>query len=231
MDVESLRLAVEHSGPAAVAASFLAGLVFSFNPVAMAAIPVSLAYVTKARSNRQAFIFASMFILGMIAIHLVLGLVAGFGGLGVQKLLDRKWGVLVGPVLILLGLMWPGWVRVPLPAFAFKVKRPHSSFGAFLLGIPFSIAVCPICTPALAVLLGVVASLGSPWLGALLLLAFALGRAVPLAIGAWSLGWLENLRFLSDYRRFFEICGAVVLIATGFYMLNAYFFWIPSLAS
>lgn len=231
MDVESLRLAVEHSGPVAVVASFLAGLVFSFNPVAMAAIPVSLAYVTKARSNRQAFIFAGMFILGMIAIHLVLGFVAGLGGLGVQKLLDRKWGVLMGPVLILLGLMWPGWVRVPLPAFAFKVKRPNSSFGAFLLGILFSIAVCPICTPALAVLLGVVASLGSPWLGALLLLAFALGRAVPLAIGAWSLGWLENLRFLSAYRRLFEICGAVTLIATGIYMLNAYFFWIPSLAS
>src|SRR3546814_10841012 len=81
-----------------------------------------------------------MFILGMIVIHVVLGLVAGFGGLGVQKLLDRKWGVLIGPVLIVLGLMWPGWLRIPLPAFAFKVKRPNSSFGAFLLGIPFSIA-------------------------------------------------------------------------------------------
>jgi cytochrome c-type biogenesis protein len=231
VDVDSLRLALEHAGIAAVVTSFLAGLVFSFNPVAMAAIPVSLAYVTKARTSRQAFVFAAMFILGMIVIHVVLGLVAGFGGLGVQKLLDRKWGVLIGPVLIVLGLMWPGWLRIPLPAFTFKVKRPNSSFGAFLLGIPFSIAICPICTPALAVLLGVVASLGSPWFGALLLLAFALGRAVPLAVGAWSLGWLENLRFVSAYRRVFEIAGAATLIATGLYMLNAYFFWLPALAS
>src|SRR3546814_11992013 len=106
----------------------------------MAAIPVSLAYVTKARTSRQAFVFAAMFILGMIVIHVVLGLVAGFGGLGVQKLLDRKWGVLIGPVLIVLGLMWPGWLRIPLPAFAFTVTRQHSSLGAFLLGIPFSIS-------------------------------------------------------------------------------------------
>src|SRR3546814_19358103 len=89
----------------------------------MAAIPVSLAYVTKARTSRQAFVFAAMFILGMIVIHVVLGLVAGFGGLGVQKLLDRKWGVLIGPVLIVLGLMWPGWLRIPLPAFARSEER------------------------------------------------------------------------------------------------------------
>jgi len=231
MDIDAFRNAVAHAGIVAVTASFLAGLVFSFNPVAMAAIPVSLAYVTKARTSRQAFVFAAMFILGMVVIHVALGLVAGFGGLGVQKLLDRQWGVLIGPVLIVLGLMWPGWIRVPLPTFSFKAKRPNSSVGAFLLGIPFSVAVCPVCTPALAVLLGVVTSLGSPLLGVVLLLAFAVGRAVPLAIGAWSLGWLENLRFVSAYRRVFEILGGLTLVAAGLYMLNAYFFWIPQLAS
>jgi cytochrome c-type biogenesis protein len=231
MDIESLRLAVEHGGTAAVAASFLAGLVFSFNPVAMAAIPVSLAYVTKARTTRQAFVFGSMFILGMILTHVALGLIAGFGGYGVQQILGRQWGLVLGPLLIVLGLMWPGWIRIPLPNFAFKVKRPTSSFGAFMLSIPFSIAVCPFCTPALVVLLGVVTGLGSPWLGVLLLLAFALGRAVPIAAGAWSLGWLENLKLVSAYHRVFEIIGAVTLIAAGLYMLNAYFFWIPGLAA
>src|SRR3546814_12565182 len=103
-DLDSLRFAFEHAGPAAVVTSFLAGLVLSFNPVAMAAIPVSLAYVTKARTSRQAFVFAAMFIRGMIVIHVVLGLVAGFGGLGVTKLLGRKWGVLIGPDLMVLRL-------------------------------------------------------------------------------------------------------------------------------
>ena len=38
-------------GAAALAVSFVAGLLFSFNPVALAAIPVSMAYVTKARGG------------------------------------------------------------------------------------------------------------------------------------------------------------------------------------
>lgn len=46
MDTELLRQTVEQSRYAAVGVAFLAGLFFSVNPVAIAAIPVSLAYVT-----------------------------------------------------------------------------------------------------------------------------------------------------------------------------------------
>src|SRR5262249_27616132 len=102
--------------------------------------------------------------------------------------------------------------------------------GAFLLRIPFALAVCPVCPPALVVLLGVTAGLGSVFLGVVLLLAFALGRAVPIAVGAFAVSWLENLKNLSRYRRGFEIAGGLTLIAMGLYMLNAVLFWIPELA-
>ena len=118
---------------------------------------------------------------------------------------------MLGPLLILLGLTWAGWVRIPVPAFGFRAIRPTAAWGAFLLGVPFSIAVCPVCTPALVVLIGVTAGLGSVWLGVVLLLAFAVGRAVPLALGAIAIGWLENLRGLSPYRRIFEVTGGVTL--------------------
>lgn len=67
-------------------------------------------------------------------------------------------------------------------------------------------------------------------MGALLLLAFALGRAIPVAVGASAIAWLENLKWLAPYRRTFEVLGGVVLIAAGLYMLNAFFFWIPEIA-
>jgi cytochrome c-type biogenesis protein len=35
---------------------------------------------------------------------------------------------------------------------------------------------------------------------------------------------------LAPYRRIFEMAGGVTLIASGLYMLNAYFFWVPALA-
>jgi cytochrome c-type biogenesis protein len=217
MDAEALRSAVEHAGLAAAGLGFLAGLVFSFNPVALASIPVSLAYVTKGRDKTQALLFGAMFILGMVLTHVVLGLIAGLGGKWVTDVTGRGWGLFIGPLLIVLGLMWAGWLRVPLPSFGFRATRPNAAWGAFLLGIPFAIAVCPVCSPALVVLLGVTAGIGSVLLGIVLLLAFALGRAVPLALGAFA-SWLENLNSLSRYRRGFEIAGGLTLIVMGLAM-------------
>jgi cytochrome c-type biogenesis protein len=159
-----------------------------------------------------------------------MGFVAGLGGLWVASLVGREWGLVLGPLLILLGMMWAGWLRLPLPAFALKAKRPSAVWSALILGAVFSIAVCPVCTPALVVLLGATVGLGSPWIGAALLFAFAVGRSLPVAIGAISIGWLENLRGLDSYRRAFETVGGLTLIVSGLYMLNAYYFWIPALA-
>ena len=230
MDAEALRQAVEHAGLAAAGIGFLAGLAFSFNPVALASIPVSLAYVTKGRDKSQALLFGAMFILGMILTHVVLGLTAGLGGKWVAEIMGRGWGLFLGPLLIVLGLMWAGWLRIPLPSFGFRASRPSAAWGAFLLGMPFTVAVCPVCTPALVVLLGVTAGIGSVLLGVILLLAFALGRTVPLAVGASAVSWLENLGGLARFRRAFEIAGGLTLILMGLYMLNAVLFWVPALA-
>ena len=230
MDSDVLRQAVENAGFAAVGIVFLAGFFLSLNPVAVAAIPVSLAYVTRARQRREAILFAAMFIAGIVVAHGLLGFAAGLGGRWVESLVGRQWALLLGPLLILMGLLWPGWIRVRLPAFAFRAWKPVSLSGAFLLGGAFSIAVCPVCSPALVVLLGVTAGIGSPLLGTVLLLAFALGRAIPIALGAVALGSLENLRGLATYRRIFEAAGGLTLIVSGLYMLNAYYFWIPEWA-
>ena len=230
MTPDALRDAVEHAGLAAIGISLLAGFFFSFNPVALAAIPVSLAYVTKAREPRQALVFGAMFILGILVTHVVLGFIAGMGGQWVKALLGRTWGLVLGPLLIVLGLMWPGWLRLPLPAPSLRASRVMGAWGAFALSIPFSVAICPVCTPALVVLLGVAAGSASPWVGVTLLGAFAIGRSIPIAIGALSIGWLERFQFAARFRHRFDIVGGVILILAGVYMLNAYFILIPVLA-
>ena len=128
----------------------------------MAVVPVALAYVTKVRETRQAVLYGAMFVAGMLVTHTALRFLAGLGGSWVQGLLGRFWGLLLGPILILLGLVWTGWVRIPLPAFALRARRPQGMWGAFGLGTPFSIAICPVCMPALVVLLGVATTLALP---------------------------------------------------------------------
>lgn len=101
----------------------VAGFLFSFNPVALAAIPVSLGYVTRAREPRQAVIFGAVFVGGMLVAHALLGIAAGFGGLWVQRLLGREWGLVLGPLLIILGAVWLKWIRLPLPIPAMRAQR------------------------------------------------------------------------------------------------------------
>lgn len=227
MELETLRQLASQSVGVASGISLLAGLFFSLSPLAIAALPVPLAYVTRAREPREAARYGLAFIAGLIAAHALLGAAAGLGGQGVQALAGRWWGLLLGPWLIVLGLLWTGWIKLPLPALGFKAKRVGSGWSAFLLGIPFSVAVCPSCTPALVVLLGAAAASGSPLFGAAMLISFAIGRAIPLAVAAATMEWIEQLKPLGRFRRAFELSGSVLLMLTGLYLLNGYFAIFP----
>ena len=204
--------------------AFLAGFIFSFNPVSFASIPVMLAYVTRAYEEKRALMMGGAFVIGMLVTHVVLGVAAALGGDWVKSIMGRQWGLLLGPLLIIMGLMWSGVLKIRLPWFGVKGRRVTGLWGAFLLGIPFSVAVCPFCTPALLVTLTASAAIGSVSFGFALLLAFALGRSIPVIIGAWSMGWLESLRMFSRYQRGLEVLAGIVLILTGLYLLNEYFF-------
>ena len=231
MDIEAVRNTLEQAGPASLAVGLAIGFLFSFNPVALGVIPVSLAYMTKARSPQRAVLLGSMFVLGMIVVHALLGLVVGLGGGWIERLIGREWGLVLGPAAIAMGLAWPGWIRLPVPSIPLHARRTASAWGAAALGASFSVAVCPACTPALVVLLGIAAGVGSPLFGVLLLLAFGAGRAVPVLVGASAMGWLEGRAGLWRSQRALEIGGGLVLILSGLYMLNAYFFLVPGLAA
>lgn len=231
MDIETVRNTLEQTSLASLAIGLAIGFFFSFNPVALAAIPVSLAYLTQAQAPQRAVLLGSMFVLGMIVTHALLGLVVGLGGGWIQRFIGREWGLVLGPLLIVLGLAWSGWIRLPIPRIPMRARRTASMWGAMALGASFSVAVCPACTPALVVLLGIAAGAGSPLFGMLLLLAFSVGRAVPVALGVSAMGWLEGRTGLRRSQRVLEIAGGLVLILSGLYMLNAYFFFVPGLAS
>lgn len=231
MDIEAVRNTLEQAGPASLAVGLAIGFLFSFNPVALAVIPVSAAYVTKARAPQRAVLLGSMFVLGMVATHALLGLVVGLGGGWIERLIGREWGLVLGPAAIAMGLAWPGWIRLPVPSIPFRAQRTVSAWGAAALGASFSVAICPACTPALVVLLGIAAGVGSPFFGGLLLIAFGAGRAVPVLVGASAMGWLEGRATLWHSQRALEIAGGLVLILSGLYMLNAYFFLVPGLAA
>lgn len=223
MDIESLRLALNEPSLFGLGLGFVAGFVFSFNPVAIAAIPVALAYVTKAHEPKRAVWLGGAFIAGLIVTHVVLGAAASLGGEWVKGVMGRWWGLILGPVLIALGLIWLGWLKLRLPWFSFRGRMVSGMWGAFVLAIPFSVAICPFCTPALLAMLTAAAAIGSAPFGIALLFAFAVGRSVPIILGAWGVGWLESLKVFTRWQKAFEIVGGLTLIAVGIYLIQQYY--------
>lgn len=226
INAATLKATLQTQSWAGIGIAFFAGLVFSFNPVSFASVPVILAYVTKAHEEKRAIIMGGAFVLGMLVTHVVLGVAAALGGEWVKNIMGRHWGLLLGPLLIIMGLMWSGLLNIRLPWFGVRAKKVTGIWGAFLLGIPFSVAVCPFCTPALLVTLTASAAIGSVSFGFVLLLAFALGRSIPIILGAWSMGWLESLQILSRYQKILEVFAGLILMLTGLYLLNEYFYFI-----
>jgi cytochrome c-type biogenesis protein len=224
INTETLKITLQTASIGGIGIAFIAGLIFSFNPVSFAAVPVILAYVTKAHEEKRAILMGGAFVSGMITTHVVLGVAAALGGEWVKSIMGREWGLFLGPLLIIMGLMWAGWINIRAPWFGVRGRKVTGLWGAFLLGIPFSVAVCPFCTPALLVTLTASAAIGSPGFGFALLFAFAVGRSIPIIIGAWSMGWLESLNILSKHQRSLEIIAGITLILTGLYLLNEYFF-------
>jgi cytochrome c-type biogenesis protein len=228
INIQQMKQSLQQASWAGIGISFAAGFIFSFNPVSFASIPVMLAYVTKSfehkeHQQRHALYMGGAFVAGLIVTHVVLGVAAALGGDWVKSILGRQWGLFLGPLLIVMGLMWAGWISIRLPWFGVRGKHVNGIWGAFLLGIPFSVAVCPFCTPALMVALTASAAIGSVSFGFALLFAFALGRSVPIILGAWSMGWLESLKVIAHYQKVFEVVAGLVLIIMGLYLLNEYF--------
>lgn len=166
------------------------------------------------------------FAAGMVLTHVVLGMLAAASGQWIEQWVGPAWSLVTGPLLICLGLIWTGLIKVPLPWVTLRGRRVATAGGAFALGVPFSVGICPACSPALWIGLGASALVGSVGYGAALMFMFAIGRVTPILLGAISMGWIESLGPVGRFRRTFEVLGGSVLVVLGVYLLNDYYHWI-----
>ena len=223
-DLATLREVIANISILSFALAFLAGLVLSFNPGSFPAIPVAVGYFASgARDARHAFLLAGAFVAGTSAADVLLGvLFAAAGNFAVATLFGPKWGMVIGPVLVLLGLRWLNLVSFRLPVLVPKARRTATYSGAFLLGVPFSLAVCPFCVTALVTILTVAAATGKVWYSAGLLLAYSLGRGLPVLAASTGLGAVEQMRGMERFVPWIEKGGGVALVLAGLYMVWSY---------
>lgn len=178
---------------------------------------------------------AGAFVAGFVIVYTAAGAAAGFaaeslGGTSAFWSFRRPLSIVAGAVLLLTAVRLAANGRAPLvckmPLGNFLGRRRVGHVGTMILGVAFAIG-CTTCFGA-AIVLGLVTYVGvagSPLSGALIMLVFALGMAVPLMLGAVAmarvmsfLGRMEKVAPYMVLGASAIMAGFAALLLSGHYM-------------
>ena len=206
------------AGQVGLAVAFGAGLLSFLSPCVLPLVPSYVTFITgmsfedAARARRHALTHALLFVLGFTIVFVLLG--AGATTLGrvlaaYRDVVARAGGVLV----IVFGLFLLGVFN--LGAFQRERRvhladKPAGYLGTVLVGIAFAAGWTPCIGPVLGAILTYNLGADDVGRGALMLLAYALGLAVPFVLAAVALE-----RFLTVFARFRRHLGVASRAAGG----------------
>ena len=215
-----------------VLTAFLLGLLTAISPCPLATNIAAIGYIGKdIEDRRRVFLNGLLYTAGRIVAYTVLGLVLiliirqGASMFGIQKFIGTWGELLLGPALIVIGLLMLFSHRLNLPQFGFNGSnteglKKRGGWGAFLLGVLFAMAFCP--TSGMFYFGMLIPMSATATLGYLLPVVFALATALPVLIVAWLLafsmqevgrfyGWLKGIE------RWTTIIVGVLFVLIGLY--------------
>jgi cytochrome c-type biogenesis protein len=218
----------------ACASALWLGILTSISPCPMATNIAAVSFLSK-KITHPALVFVSgiAYTLGRMAAYAILGWLIISSLLNVPQVaqfLQKYMGKALGPILIVTGLFLLEALTVRLPGMALSQKH-HSRLagsgapGAFLLGLIFALAFCPVSA---ALFFGSLIPLAlNSKVGTLLPFVYGVGTGLPvfifsiaIALGVTSVShWFHKLTKLENYTR--KITG-VVFILVGFYYAGVY---------
>lgn len=181
-----------------VLTAFLLGLLTAISPCPLATNIAAIGYIGKDIENRRsAFRKGLLYTLGRIVAYTLLGVVliaiirSGASMFGVQKFIGTWGEMLLGPLLIIIGLLMLFGNRLNLPQFGFSGKGEglarKGGWGAFLLGVLFAMAFCP--SSGMFYFGMLIPMSATATAGYLLPMVFAVATALPVLVVAWILAF------------------------------------------
>lgn len=205
--------------------AFMAGLASFLSPCVFALVPAYISYLSGrsldgAVSGRwETFKHGLAFVLGFSAVFVTLGLAASLLG-SMMRSISPMLAQLGGVVVILFGLHMTGILRIPFLEYDLRpqnyLQRRRSYASSFLMGVFFSAGWSPCTGPVLGTILTLALNDALLSRGALLLLAYSSGLAIPFLASALGIGWVTGaLRRFGRLTHWLEIGMGLVLIVIG----------------
>ncbi len=196
--------------------AFVGGLIASISPCILAFLPINLSYIgtRNITSPRDAFVKASLFVLGVITILSLFGLASSFAG-AVMVEYRGYINLVVGAIILVMGFSLLGIVKLPLP----NVNVNASNLGPYGVGVTFALVSSPCASPVLFAVLAAAAATGSQLLGTLMMVSYALGYTIIIFLASLLTGLAKQTKVLLNYSDWIIRIGSVALILAGAYYL------------
>jgi cytochrome c-type biogenesis protein len=206
--------------------SFAGGLIASISPCILSLLPVNLSYIgTREITSRwDAFVKAGSFVLGVVTMLSLFGLFSSLAGAVLIQFRGYV-QVVVGAVIIVMGLMLLGIVRLPLPQTNFKLPIA----GPFGVGLTFALVSSPCTSPVMFAVLTAAAATGSQIQSTLSMVSYSLGYTAIIFFASLFTGLVKQTRFLLNHSQGIVRFGSVALILIGGYYLIDGVSWFVSL--
>lgn len=213
-----------------IAGALWLGVLTSISPCPLATNIAAVAFLARRSEQRSAVAWSSAaYIAGRMAAYtlLAMALAAGiFSAPAVAAFLRTKLADLLGPGLIVVGMLVAGWLPLRIPGLgginSLGAKLAERGFiGEFLMGMVFALAFCPVSAALFfgGLLPGVIQS------GATVTLpvAYGIGTALPVIVAvsllACGIGLAaERLKRLQNLGSRLQQATAWILIAVGVWL-------------
>ncbi len=220
--LETLARLIRQNWGLAPALAFVAGILTSVTPCALASMPLLIGYIggTRQKNTGRAFRLSVVFAIGSAVAFVALGVITSAAG----KLMGTSgsWQYfLLGALMVLMALQTWELVNI-IPHNNFTIQNTKRGYiGAFIAGILGGVFSSPCATPVLVVLLGVLAQGGNMIRGAILMLCYSLGHSCLAIVAGTSLGFVQKISAYDKNGRFSNVLKAFMgtaILAVGAYM-------------
>jgi cytochrome c biogenesis protein CcdA len=208
----------------AVILVFCMGLLTASNPCVLATIPLLVGFIGGYRGAsgwKRSFVFSLFFVLGLSVMFMVLGIIAGLTGSLMGQVGDF-WTYLVVAVCVVMGLHLLGILEFNIPAPKSIKPGQRGIISSFSFGVLFGIISTPCAVPIVAVLMVLIATQGSIFYAAVMLLVYSLGHGTLLLVAGTSMGAAKKIiesRNLTTATNALRKLAAALIIAVGLYFL------------
>jgi len=210
------------------------GLLTAISPCPMATNITAIGFIGKDIDNKNRIFYNGLiYTLGRTFAYTALAIIIFLGAdqFKISGAFQQYGGMIIGPLLLIIGIIMLGIINLNFPAFnritqRFQDRKKFSYLDVFLLGVVFALAFCPYSG---VLYFGMLIPLTVSTSGLHLPVVFAIATGIPVILFAWLIAFTISgvgslYKKIKAFEFWFRKAVAVIFIGIGsYYIISAWF--------